>query len=300
MTVKEMIYEFMKELEVVSPELVRKDVPDTTTIVHYLNMAYRRYVRTRYLYGKSIKENSFIIQKASDDLHNLIIRVSLNVAPVTSTTDPFAGISSYVNISSLTDFYHYIRSDSYITRTSVVPIVSSDAVPNELITYDEIEQYITTPYNYPILSMPKVFFQSTDLIIVIYDINTTYGTTNAFNLTYLKKPKILIDEYTKTNCYRSVTTTFDSSDTVIVTLGTITYPSAGGTIYTVGQIFTIVPAQLSVIFTSGNEGCLLGNYTIETQTCELAEYTHEEIARLGVTIYLDELKFKLLPKSNQQ
>jgi hypothetical protein len=114
-------------------------------------------------------------------------------------------------------------------------------------------------------------------------------------MTYLKKPSKLVLEYTRTECYTSPNT-FTIGDKVIVTGGTITYP-VGGTVYSEGDIFTIIAGNLMVTFTAVNTGCLLGYYDIETQQCELAEYLHESIVKLATSIYLDENKFKLIKKT---
>lgn len=120
----------------------------------------------------------------------------------------------------------------------------------------------------------------------------------SFELTYLAKPKKLVTDYTRTICYETVTIPFIVGDKVIITSGTITYPG-GGTTYTVGQILTIITGNLTITFNGSNKGCLLGNYLEEILECELAEYTHEEIARMAVSIYLDELKLKLVPKTTK-
>jgi len=291
MTVKAMTYLWLKYLEEVDKKLVTTDLPDTETIVKFLDTAQTRYLKTRYLSGKDIKTTVAVIMKATDELRNIIKRTTLTPVSYSGTTNSYTDYVSYVSLSSLTDYLHYIRADVKVTRTAAITI-SSTHVPCELMDYGDVDTYLSNPYNYPIIMYPRIIFQEDDLMDIIYDADTSITAGASMNLTYLRNPKKLIDEYTKTECY-STTTTGTIGEVYIVTGGTVIYNALS---YISGETFTIVSGVLSIPFTNTNTGCLLGDYTTETQECELAEYTHEEIVRLALAMYLDELKFKLIQK----
>ena len=172
MLVGEMIYWFLKDYEEVSRSSGLNDIPDTETILVYLNKAQERYLRNKYLYGKTVKENTEIIMKNSDDLYKLIRRDNENITAVTGATDPYTGYAGHVNLFNVTDYHHYIRSDVKITRTLINPF-STTWVPTEIIDYSEVGVYLTNPFNHPIIEFPKVLFEDNYKLLVIYDDDTT-------------------------------------------------------------------------------------------------------------------------------
>ena len=292
MTVKEMTYLWMKCLEEVDNKLVTVDLPDTETIVKFLDTGQTRYLKQKYLSGKNIKDTVKVIMKATDELRNIIKRTTLTPVTYSATTNSYTGFASYVSLSSLTDYLHYIRADVKLTRTKTVAIASGKYVPCELMDYEDVDMYLSHPYNYPIIIYPRIIFQESDQMDIIYDEGTTLSSGASMNLTYLRSPKTLVDEYTRTECFSS-TRTATVGERYVVTGGTVVY---NGVSYEEGEDFIVVTGFLSIPFTNTNTGCLWGNYATEITECELAEYTHEEIVRLALGIYLDELKFKLMQK----
>ena len=295
MTVSEMTYEFVKDLDTIDKSFQLSEKPDTETILLFLNIAQNRFIKMKYLGGRTIKENTQIITKNSDDLINLIKRTSLDITASVGSTDPYTNLAGYCNLAILTDYLHYIRSDISLTRT--IPIaVSAQFVQGELIEYDEVDNYLTTPFNYPIIEFPKIIFQESNTMYVLHDMDTTLSTTAGLKLTYLRKPKSLVLAYTNTACYSNTTRTFSVGDKIYVSSGSVSYNSIN---YNSGNIFTILTGLTSVLFDNGT-GCLLGLYATQALTCELAEYLHQDIVRLAVGIYTDELKFKLSPEKKQK
>ena len=291
MTVAEMTYMWTKEFEEMKLPI---PVPKTDEILLSLNTSMYRYLRTKYLYGRNVQENTRIIQMNSDDLINLIKREVCSSGAVTSIADPYKDYAKRCDIDGVVDYLHYIRSDSKISR-SVPFSITNKWVQNELIDYSKVDSVLVTPFNTPIIEFPKVIFEKENVFYVLHDSYTTIGDDDTINLTYLKKPSKLVIDYTKTVCYTGAHT-FVAGEKVIITGGTITYNAIA---YTEGMIITIT-SPTTITFSSVNTGCTLGDYLIETQECELASYTHEEIVRLALTIYVDETMLKLSQRQEKK
>lgn len=192
MTGVEMVYNFQQLLVTISPDFYSKERLNTYETLEYLNRTIDRYIKTKFLGGSSFKENTNILRASSADLRELI-----------STTDGANTAETFIAVPGMTgayttdlpaDFMAYIRSDTKITRITVLAC-TSQWVPNQEIDYHEIDGVLTTPFNTPILEKPLVTLREDDSItgnktytqglLVIVD---SYTTPLDYIMTYVKTP----------------------------------------------------------------------------------------------------------------
>ena len=89
------------------------------------------------------------------------------------------------------EYIGYISSKSKITRTTFKPITSDQWVENILIKKEQSGKYLYNNLNSPLLLQPRVYEDTLKKITVIYDIYTTYATSNNFELEYIRKPVLI-------------------------------------------------------------------------------------------------------------
>jgi len=187
MNVYEFLYEFDKLIETVDPKFKEEPV-DTDTKLIMINIAQTRYLYNKYLNKPTFKENIESIQKNFGDLRNLI--VSELITPDSITTGPLTGIGFRVGLTGIS-FLHYIRSDSYVTRTQPISVTGWT---NNIVgdNYSDVGKITSNIYNKPILNEPIVYFEGSDVMLVIVDSYTTVDTnSDSISLTYLRSPKYM-------------------------------------------------------------------------------------------------------------
>lgn len=193
MTAVEMNIEFIRLLKAINKELVLSELPDTETIAQMLNISQIRYLKEIY-FGNGEYER--ILSKA-DEVRDLIRRVTVNstatsTAPYTYNSE---SIASIVDLSQVTDFMFYIRSDSKITRSAMPLVETASWMPNEFIKYSEKDKFLTTPVNIPIITKPGCYIENSgtnNILVIIHDIYTTITTTGGVNLEYIKLPRNIV------------------------------------------------------------------------------------------------------------
>jgi len=192
MTGLEMQIEFERLLYTSNPEYSTSQKLDTEEIFAYLNVAQLRVMKAKYFPSANILENVRIIQSNVEELKGLVKISSLLTAPNTAINIT-NGYTIDIVTSGVSDYLHYIRSDSSLQRKTIFPIVTDSVVPNKLIDYSEIEKVSSNVFNKPILRKPCVILKEGDEIIVFIDDYTvkTDGSTPGINgiyLTYLATP----------------------------------------------------------------------------------------------------------------
>jgi hypothetical protein len=187
MTVENMLTYFQSLLELSWDEFKIREKPDTDIILKMINLANDRYIKEKYLIGPTIDQTILFLQKNPGDLQKMIKRQSgLGLAAFPTRSDR-------ILVSLPTDYLHYIRSDSKITRTTVNP-VTSIWTPNMEATYEEIRRITRGPFNEEIIiKEPIVVFEQDNKMLVYFD---SYTSISDIEVTYLRKPKDLVLEVT--------------------------------------------------------------------------------------------------------
>ena len=298
MTVRDMQIEFERSIQLIDENFVLKDKLDTENMLYFLNVAQERYLKETYLSKTSLQENVQFLQKRADDLKQLVER-SVSGREADGTVD------TYVNLMGAGapgppaetadggqilylpyDYIYYMLSRSKVTRDTVA-VASADWTSNKVITHDELDNIIQTPFNDPILRKPCVLFEDATSVVIYSDSDTTLSD---FELIYIRKPKnLLLITYSEITGGPAVAPAVGEY-TVVSDVATFD----GGPL-NIGDTFTGDGVKL---FTAGT--CALSHLAFGTNTCELADYTHQEIIDLAVKIFIEEVKYKLLPNERAQ
>ena len=186
MTVREMVYEFQRLLETMSIEFEGPEKLDTDTMLRFLNWAYDRYIKEKYLSGRTFIENIYNIINNVNDLSRLI----------ETFNDALYGGATYDSLKFFTlpsDYVYYVRADVNIHRDGgpldTDPIGTNDVwIPAQAIEFSQIDELLTTDINKPIIEKPAVYIVNSGRGHVIID---SYTIANEIQLTYLRKPKEL-------------------------------------------------------------------------------------------------------------
>jgi len=187
MTVREMIYEFQRLIETMSDEFKGVEKPDSDTMLRFLNWSYDRYIKDKYLSGRSLHENIANIIANSHDLTKLIANYD----------DILLQGTTYDELRSFTlpdDYVYFIRADISINREGG-PLSNSEGtinylwIPAQPIDLSELDELLTTDINQPIIEKPAVI-----IIDKLYGnvITDKYTLADNIKLTYLKKQKELM------------------------------------------------------------------------------------------------------------
>ena len=102
--------EFERRLQEIYPGFESKIKLDTDTIYSFLNEYQLKYVNDLYLVDDEVKSNSRSSRKLNDIIKGLVKHSSCNVIGTDDTLD-----YNTVNIQLPSDYYLYIRSNSYVT-----------------------------------------------------------------------------------------------------------------------------------------------------------------------------------------
>ncbi len=192
MTSKEMVYSFQQLLLTISDSFFAKERLDTYEILDYLNRTVDRYIKTKYLSQQSFKANTAVISASTGDLKDLIVFTIID--PVTTFT-ALPGMTGAWTSNLPGDFFAYVRSDTLVSRDDVLPIAAPGKwIPNQEIDFNDIDQFLSTPFNSPILEKPLVTIHSEhtttkETMMTITDIHTGVPLNNM--LTYIKTPNVI-------------------------------------------------------------------------------------------------------------
>lgn len=149
----------------------------------FLNLEVERFLNTRFT-GNNVRQQGFEEdQKRIDDVRTLLI-VSAEISSFASGVEiPNSKIVD-MSVAALSNYRFYVKSYSKINKTVDGVVYTDSWISNEIIKNEEVEGFIKTAFNKPILEHPKVVFRDSDLT-VIYDDETT---VTGFKLQYIKQP----------------------------------------------------------------------------------------------------------------
>lgn len=190
MTAREMQISFELGLGQIDKNLVNRLL--STDIEHYLTIAQNRYVSNRVegdsLYTLTFEER----RKRIEDLR-LLITTSKGISPeaVNSlftgliNTEEYNLIGGTTNTSFINNYLFYVNSLTTCQRSDVN---GTFTIGNKLVNYEDINKYLSTPFNKPYLREPVVVLLENNSMLLIHDGETTVTT---LDLIYIRKPKKL-------------------------------------------------------------------------------------------------------------
>ncbi len=163
MTTFEMQQLFETLLQTSSPLFNDSEKPDTDTIFRYLNEAQLKYIKDKYLSAPTFYERTRILGNSLNDLKNLIHILDLTEV----TTTPYYP-NTLIFKSKIFSIWHYISVAGIISRPSPnIYITDSTLIDLTPIEADDINKYLTTSINKPLILVPvftQVHSQITDTI----------------------------------------------------------------------------------------------------------------------------------------
>lgn len=175
MLVAEMHRSFLLKVK----SLDRTEIRDTQSydVLFYLNQA------------QDIMIDKLLAEQKTDLLRPLMDDATVLAAAfiATGTYDPGIAGAKVVDLSALTNFRNYFRSQSKITRTAV-PACTDQYVINTEIDKFNIFQFETNGSNKPIFTSPKCW-QEGKYLVVLPDY---YTSLSQVNVIYVKTPTVLI------------------------------------------------------------------------------------------------------------
>jgi hypothetical protein len=188
MTVREMQRAFelrFGQLDKVSDETLRR--LDSTDIEMYLNLSQDRFISQRFA-GNNVYQASFEeSQKRIEDLRSLVkYSPEIFVASPTPEQNPTSiPNSKYFQTNIPTDYLFFVNCTANITRATINGGVAFN-IGTKLIKNVEVNQFIASPYNKPIIREPLVLLIENNGILLIYE---SGDTLTSIRLTYLRKAK---------------------------------------------------------------------------------------------------------------
>ena len=277
MTISEMHRAFKLELDKI--DSLQYPAFTANEIDYFLNLAIKKFVKTRYS-GHNIKQQSFEeTQKRIDDLKVLVREVTV---PCTTGTAGVNKPNSYVLTSGFSNaifsaapYWLSLGEEVNITITSTSVTKRQGVTP---VTADAYRFHVDDPFSEHILhyncAKPlRLFYNNTIEFIT----DGSYSITEAY-IRYIKEPIPV-----NATAVIGVTTgnILPGRRYLAATSGSITY---NGVSYAVGTTFIGVEGVTAFTPVGG------GTVNFVATDCELSNITHDEIVSMAVHIALEEVE----------
>ena len=176
---------FETKVALIDPALKIEEKLTSDTIFQFLNAYTCRYVKQIYLQADNVQDNTRAHKDNIDAIKSLITRTQLYEQPSTRNIDGY--VKQYILPEN---YFLYIRSSSMVTSTYLHENMNSTGiVPNNIISEEDAEKVITTPYNQIILRQPCVVMMSNYSDMCINVIHDKFTTIEGIDLIYYRLPK---------------------------------------------------------------------------------------------------------------
>lgn len=185
MSSKEMQIELERRIQLIDPQLIINEKPNSDLIFSILNEAQDRYVMMNYVGDDQMEAETNTHTKNTDSIKSLLVEKELTSTGVTAN-----GFTRYRLPNSVSDEYFlYVHSFSKVKGT-YKQYKDYVKVDNQLVKYRDLGKFIKTAYNTPIIRQPAVALVSDPTTKYMYlevavDAYTTLGNVV---LTYYRKP----------------------------------------------------------------------------------------------------------------
>lgn len=176
---------FETKVSLIDPTLKIEQKLTSDVIFQFLNAYTQRYVKDVYLQGDNVQDDTRAQKGNIDAIKSLITRKQLIDQVDTRNTD------MYVKQYTLPENYFlYIRSNSLVTSTYQNEKLNNiGVIPNQIISEEDAEKVITTPYNQIILRQPCVVMMSNKNNSCMNVIHDRFTTIDSVDLIYYRLPK---------------------------------------------------------------------------------------------------------------
>ena len=180
---KSMQIEFERRIQLIDPQLIINEKPNSDLIFSILNEAQDRYVMMNYVGDDQLEVETNSQTKNTDS--SLLVEKELTPSSVTIN-----GFTRYrLPYSSTDEYFLYVHSFSKVKGT-YKQYKDYVKVDNQLVKYRDLGKFIKTAYNTPIIRQPAVALISDPTTKYMYmEVATDeYTTLGNVILTYYRKP----------------------------------------------------------------------------------------------------------------
>lgn len=182
---KSMQIEFERRIQLIDPQLIINEKPNSDLIFSILNEAQDRYVMMNYVGDDQLEVETNSQTKNTDSIKSLLVEKELTPSSVTIN-----GFTRYrLPYSSTDEYFLYVHSFSKVKGT-YKQYKEYVKVDNQLVKYRDLGKFIKTAYNTPIIRQPAVALISDPTTKYMYmEVATdAYTTLGNVILTYYRKP----------------------------------------------------------------------------------------------------------------
>lgn len=176
---------FETKVSLIDPTLQLTNKLTSDVIFQFLNEYTQRYVKQVYLQRDNLQSDTRAHKGNVDSIKSLITRKQLFNQTDTHNTDKYSRQYLLPN-----DYFLYIRSNSLVTSTYLNQKYDDlESIPNEMISTEDAEKVITTPYNRVILRNPQVTMITSDKQMCMNVIHDAFTKIDSVDLIYYRLPK---------------------------------------------------------------------------------------------------------------
>lgn len=176
---------FETKVSLIDPTLKIAEKLTSDVIFQFLNAYTQRYVKQVYLQGDQVENDTRAHKGNIDAIKSLITRKQLFSKADTRNTDRYS--KQYVLPS---DYFLYIRSNSLVKSTYLDrELKNIGVIPNEIISAEDVDKVITTPYNQIILRNPQVVMIQNEKDTCLNVIHDAFTKLDSVDLVYYRLPK---------------------------------------------------------------------------------------------------------------
>lgn len=185
MTPREMQKAFETKVTLIDPSLLIDEKLTSDTIFQFLNNFTKRLVRQIYLSDANDTSKTRLRKYNLDIIKSLISRKNIPVTDDFKITDPNTKQCALPD-----DYFLYLRSNSIVKTTYLNKEGGTlYVIPNDVISVEDSEKVITTPYNQVILRSPQVVLCSNENGNCMNIIHDKFTKLDSVDLIYYRMPK---------------------------------------------------------------------------------------------------------------
>jgi hypothetical protein len=285
---------FQQKIQDTNPIFEVEQRPDTFAIANYLNKAVDRYLEKKYLSLATYEQRLVAIDANIDELHNLIVPDGILSAVKDLSEYNWSTRGHRYRVPE--DVLIPISLACTITRTEVY-VMCNQQVFAEWMSRLQAQRLVSHSVDKVMYPKPVVVWEDPYYLMLIGDAYTTVLT--AGNLTYLRKPYKLDFDYSELAGVGTANLDITSLATgsYFLAKANLTYVNSAGvpTRFKPGDKVIKVAGYNDITYL--DEPIVIGKPWGSTDTPDFPAFLHETLLDLAVSLFLDEAKFKLVPKS---
>jgi hypothetical protein len=295
MNLTELQIAFQQKIQDTNPIFEVEQRPMSFEVCNYINKAVEKYLEKKYLLLPTFQHRLSAIEQNFDELRYLIISHGTLTAAKNLAEYNWSGRGNRYRTPD--DVLIPISLPCTVTRTEVYPM-SGQTLFAQWVSRLEAQRLISNTSDKVMYPKPVAVFEDNFYIMLIGDAYTTSLVAGEF--TYLRKPYKVDFSYvelTSGSTY-GLDITVIPINSYFLTKSKITYVDS------VGGAFTYKPGD-KVMKVSGynlvyyiDEPIVIGYPWGLTDTLDFPDYMHDGILDMAVSFFLEDAKFKLIPKSS--